>query len=120
LRLAPPQDFGVTIEPSADCVVVRIRGDLDMSNAEVLTEALTEAGAVGGTVVADMAAVTFMDSSALSAVVASARALAAGGKRLELGERSAVVDRVLMITGLDGGTDDFVVQPSRGGGGQGG
>ena len=78
--MAPPQDFGVTIEPGADRVVVRIRGDLDMSNADVLTEALTEAGAVGGTVVADLSGVTFMDSSALSAVVASARALAVVGQ----------------------------------------
>jgi anti-sigma B factor antagonist len=116
MRMAAPQDFGVTIEPGADCVVVRIRGDLDMSNAEVLTEALTEAGAVGGTVVADLSAVTFMDSSAVSAVVASARALSSSGKRLQLGKRSPVVERVLEITGLDTGTDDFDVQPAGDGG----
>jgi anti-sigma B factor antagonist len=112
MRMAAPQEFGVTIEPGTGCVVVRIRGDLDMSNAAVLTEALTEAGAVSGTVIADMADVTFMDSSALSAVVASARALSSSGKRLELGTRSSVVERVLEITGLDRGTDDFDVQPS--------
>jgi anti-sigma B factor antagonist len=112
MRMAAPQDFGVTIEPGAEGVVVHIRGDLDMSNAEVLTETLTEAGAVGDTVVADLSGVTFMDSSALSAVVASARALAASGKRLAIGDRSAVVERVLEITGLAKGTDDFDVHPS--------
>ena len=88
--MAPPQDFGVTIEPGADRVV------------------------------ADMSGVTFMDSSALSAVVASARALSSSGKRLELGERSPVVERTLQITGLDKGTDDFHVQPAADGDGTGG
>ena len=45
--MAPPQDFGVTIEPGTGAATVRIHGDLDLSNADVLTEALTEAGAVG-------------------------------------------------------------------------
>jgi anti-anti-sigma factor len=58
-----------------------------------------------------------MDSSALSAVVASARALSAAGQRLELGERSPVVERVLEITGLDKGTDGFDVTPSSDGDG---
>jgi anti-sigma B factor antagonist len=118
--MAAPQEFGVTVEPGAESVVVRIRGDLDMSNAEVLTEALTEAGAVGGSVVADLSGVTFMDSSAVSAIVASARAMAASGNRLALGDRSAVVDRVLEITGLASGTDDLDVQPTPEGRAQGG
>jgi len=113
--MAAPQDFGVTIEPGTDVVTVRIRGDLDMSNADVLTATLTEAGAVGGTVVADLSGVTFMDSSALNAVVASGRALAASGNRLSVGNRSPVVERILEITGLVKGTDDFDVQPAQDG-----
>jgi len=118
--MAAPQDFGVTIESAASGVIVHIRGDLDMSNAAVLTEALTEAGAVGDSVVADLAAVTFIDSSALSALVASARALAEAGNRLTLGPRSEVVERVLEITGLAKGSEDFDVQPATDGGGNGG
>jgi anti-sigma B factor antagonist len=110
------QEFGVTIEAGSDSVTVHVRGDLDMSNAAVLTEALTEAGAVGSPVVADMAAVTFIDSSALSALVASARALSEAGNRLALGPRSLVVERVLEITGLAGGTDDLDVEPAPEGG----
>jgi len=109
--MAPPQEFGVSIEPGTGTVTVRIRGDLDMSNTDALTTALTEA-ASGGDVLADLSDVTFIDSSALNAVVASARALASSGQRLTLGPRSAVVDRVLEITGLAAGTDDFDVQPA--------
>ena len=118
--MAAPQDFGVTVEPGADGVVVRVRGDLDMSNTGVLTEALTEAGAVGTHVTADLSGVTFMDSSALNALVASARVLSDAGQRLALGERSAVVERILEITGLAKGTDDFDVHPVRDGGATGG
>jgi anti-sigma B factor antagonist len=114
--MAAPQDFGVTVESGADAVIVHVRGDLDMSNAAVLTEALTEAGAVGAPVIADLTAVTFIDSSALSALVASARALSEAGNRLTLGPRSLVVERVLEITGLAGGTDDLDVVPAPDGG----
>ena len=109
--MAPAQEFGVTVDPAADHVIVRVRGDLDMSNADVLTDALTQAGTDGDDVVVDLAGVTFMDSSALNAVVGSARAIAAAGNRLTLGDRSPVVDRVLEITGLASGTDDFDVRP---------
>jgi anti-sigma B factor antagonist len=117
--MAPGQEFGVTIEPGADAVVVRIRGDLDMSTTDALTDALTEAAA-GGDVLAELTDVTFMDSSALSAIVSSARKVAAAGGRLTLGQRSSVVDRVLEITGLADGTDDFDVQPPTQGEGSGG
>jgi anti-sigma B factor antagonist len=109
--LAAPQEFRVTVEPDDDAVVVRVAGDLDMSNADALTEALTEPGSGASTVVADLAGVTFMDSSAVSALVASARTLKAEGSRLALGPCSDVVARVLEITGLAEGTDDFDVQP---------
>jgi anti-anti-sigma factor len=108
--MAPPQDFEVTIEPSTGAATVRIHGDLDLSNADALTEALTGAGASGHPVVADLTGVTFIDSSAITALVTSARMLTASGNRLELGARSTVVERVLEITGLAEGTDDFDVQ----------
>jgi anti-anti-sigma factor len=111
--MAAPQDFGVTLdEAGAGGVVVRIQGDLDMSNADALTDALTKASVVGHPVVADLTDVTFIDSSAITALVTSARAITASGNRLELGPRSAVVERVLEITGLADGTDDFDVQPA--------
>ena len=83
--MAPPQDFEVTIEPSTGAATVRIHGDLDLSNADALTDALTGAGASGHPVVADLAGVTFIDSSAITALVTSARMLTASGNRLELG-----------------------------------
>lgn len=109
--MATPQEFGVTVDAAADTVVVAVSGDLDMSNSDALTEALTKAGAGGVAVVADLSAVTFIDSSAVSALLASATALSAAGSRLALGPRSAMVARVLDITGLSAGTDDLDVHP---------
>jgi anti-anti-sigma factor len=106
-----PHEFGVEIDRGPETVVVRISGDLDMANAVQLTEALTTAGDGTSSLVADLAAVTFIDSSALSAIVAAARTLADRGTRLTLGNRSSVADRVLEVAGLGAGTDDFDVRP---------
>lgn len=105
-----PHEFGVTVDREPDAVVVRIRGDLDMGNADQLSEALSGAGG-GAFVVADLSSVTFIDSTALSAIIAAAQSLARTGTRLVLGDRSSVVDRVLELTGLAQGTDDFDVRP---------
>jgi anti-anti-sigma factor len=117
--MAASQDFGVTVEAGADGTVVRVKGDLDMSSASGLIDAITEAGGAGGTVVADLSDVTFMDSSALNALVTSARLLSEQGGRLAVGERSAVVERILQITGLADGTGDFDVHPVVDGGSDG-
>lgn len=109
--MATPEEFVVTVDSGADAVVVAVSGDLDMSNADALTNALTEAGAPGAVVVADLSAVTFIDSSAVSALLASARSLSDAGSRLAVGPRSAMVARVLDITGLSAGTDDLDVHP---------
>ncbi|MEQ1786967.1 MAG: STAS domain-containing protein [Acidimicrobiales bacterium] len=107
--MATPQEFEVTVDAGADAVVVAVSGDLDMSNAGALTDALTQAGGSGAVVVADLSAVTFIDSSAVSALLESARALSDAGGRLAVGPRSAMVARVLDITGLSTGTDDLDV-----------
>lgn len=114
--MAAAHEFAVEVDSGSDPIHVRVRGELDMSNAPALTAALTQAGTGGGTVVADLSGVTFLDSSALGALVASARALAADGGRMEIGARSAVVERVLEITGLASGTDELDVRPLGSGG----
>lgn len=105
-------DFAVEVDAQADPVVVRVRGELDMSTTPGLAEALTNAAPVASTIVVDLSAVSFLDSSALGTLVAAGRARNDGGGRLQVGPRSAVVDRVLEITGLSQTSEVFDVLPN--------
>ena len=112
--MSPPKAFTVEIdEPAGDRVVIRIKGELDMAAAPDLTEAIV--GAKESTRVSlDLSGVTFLDSSAIGALVASGRSLAEAGSRLELGPRSDIVTRVLEITGLADTAEAFDVLPGDG------
>ena len=104
-------DFAVEVDALADPVVVRVRGELDMSTTPGLAEALTDAAPIASTIVVDLSAVSFLDSSAIGTLVSAGRARKGGGGRLQIGPRSAVVDRVLEITGLSETSDVFDVLP---------
>ena len=84
-----------------------------MSAAPELTNAI---GKVAGatTVVLDLSGVTFLDSSAIGALVGSGRELGESGARLQIGPRSDIVERVLEITGLAETSDAFDVLPEDG------
>ena len=71
LRLPADDRFDVAVERSgADCVVVAVRGDVDIFTAPTFRWALDEAGATGvGTVVVDLAGVGFMDSTGFGQLV---------------------------------------------------
>ncbi len=112
--MSPPKAFTVEIdEPAGDRVVIRIKGELDMAAAPDLTEAIV--GSKTSTRVSlDLSGVTFLDSSAIGALVSSGRSLAEAGSRLELGPRSDIVTRVLEITGLADTAEAFDVLPEDG------
>ena len=94
---------------------IRVRGELDMSTAPELSAALIRAGEGGsGEITLDMSGVTFLDSSAIGALIAAGQELNAGGRTLRIGPRSAIVSRVLEITGLTHDSDAFVVLPEQG------
>lgn len=83
--------------------VVRAPGDeLDIASVAELRSRLAGAFRPGAEIVLDMRGVTFMDSSALSIVLAADRRLAASGGRLRLAHVSSEVRRVLRICGLGG------------------
>jgi anti-sigma B factor antagonist len=95
----------------AGSAVIRVRGELDMSTSPELTAAVSSAGAEASTVQLDLSAVTFLDSSAIGALVAAGSELAEAGHRLQIGPRSDIVNRVLEITGLAEPSDAFDVLP---------
>jgi anti-anti-sigma factor len=107
---------GFTVEtgdPAGDEVSIRVKGELDMAATPALTEAIRAAAATPR-IVLDLSGVTFLDSSAIGALVASGREVGEGGGRLSIGPRSDIVNRVLEITGLDESSDAFDVLPQEG------
>jgi anti-sigma B factor antagonist len=85
-RVLPPQSYG-------DACVVPIRGEIDLAVAPLLAEVLDEAVERGArSLIADLSAVTFIDSSGLGALVSCARRLdELGGELIVVADNRAVV-----------------------------
>jgi anti-sigma B factor antagonist len=82
------------------CIVITIRGDLDIVTSPRLDECLTEARAVTSRVILDLAAVDFMDTSALAVIVGHWKKLEAAGGSLALAGARYRYTKTLWITGL--------------------
>jgi anti-sigma B factor antagonist len=112
---AAPNGLTIDDEIRGDHRTIAVRGELDLGTSKELATVLE--GAAGGgvsRVTLDLHGVSFIDSSALRALVLSGRALAAAGCTLEIGPRSEMVARVLAMTSLDQGNDAFQVLPADG------
>ncbi len=79
---------------------VRLIGEIDMATAPALLEELLAAMAGGKTITIDMADVTFMDSSGLQAILASA-AETTHDKPVVVKYPSAAVLRVMELVGVE-------------------
>lgn len=81
---------------------VELRGDVDFNNAHVLRDAAHLAAGLpgGGAIVMDLAAVSFIDSSGLSALVTAARELHAAGRWLRLDRVSRHLVQLLQTAGF--------------------
>jgi anti-sigma B factor antagonist len=109
-----PPGFSIEAdEPEGDRVSIRVKGELDMAATPTLTQTITGLAGVGR-IQLDLSGVTFLDSSAIGALVASGRELGENGTRLEIGPRSDIVTRVLEITGLGESSEAFDVLPGDG------
>lgn len=84
---------------TTDPHTVTVTGDIDSHTAGDLEAALDQHPAAAD-VTLDLAAVTFVDSSGLRAIVRTHRRLTDGGGTLALREPSDPVRRLLDITGL--------------------
>lgn len=90
----------LTAEPLVvdDRCIVTVRGELD---AFSVPDARAVIDAVAGLdVELDLAGVTFMDSSGLAMIVEARQQLMVHGRRLVLGARSAIVQRLLELSGV--------------------
>lgn len=109
------EDLDLTVEDTEAAHVIRVRGELDLASAPQLSAALEGAGGPSSLpVVLDLAEVTFIDSSALRALVLAGRTLAGSGRQLQIGPRSEMVTRVLAMTRLDQHPEAFLVLPDPG------
>jgi anti-sigma B factor antagonist len=97
------QDFSVAIQ-SADhdgSLVAAVRGELDMLTAPMLDAELEQATAKGPrTIVVEMAAVRFLDSSGCHALVRAHRRAETTGVELYLVGLNGTCRRVLELAGL--------------------
>ena len=86
----------------SDAFIVAARGELDVATAAGLQNALeTARGSGARRLIADLAAVTFLDSAALGVIVKSARKLRMNGGELVVVTDDPRIVRVFEITGLD-------------------
>jgi anti-sigma B factor antagonist len=90
------------VEPTPDLCVLEVRGDLDIAISAVLSRELDELLELGHPRVAvDLSGVSFMDSSALSALVQAHERAKETGRTLQVVRPSPACAKVLSITGLD-------------------
>jgi anti-anti-sigma factor len=61
-------DYEHRVVEEADCTIVMISGEIDMSNADDLSKALDEAAARGLPVVVDATELAFIDSAGFAAI----------------------------------------------------
>lgn len=93
-----PMDELLRVGPGAEPHVIVLDGELDMSTTEQLDAAVAERHAAGITdITLDVAALTFIDSRGLRAILSVARSGAVSLRR-----PSPALLRLLSISGIDG------------------
>ena len=93
-------DFAATVSDGPGHVRVALAGDCDLAVREQLSEALLAAVHRSDTVIVDLAAVDFLDSSGLHGLVAAHRAAAERGGHLYVENPAGSVAAVLDLTGV--------------------
>lgn len=91
-----------TAAVSQDRVLVRARGEVDLTTAPELAAAIRDAiGRTESQVELDLEQVTFIDSSGVGAIVVADRLAKSVNRQLVIGPRSIFVARVFEVAGLD-------------------
>jgi anti-sigma B factor antagonist len=100
LEDAEPAKLQIRVQNTQGPAVVRVTGEIDLSNAARLQDQLSLL--VGqGHVVVDLSEVTFIDSTGLTAFIVGHRRAAAAGTGLHLAGATGTVQRLLELTQLD-------------------
>ncbi|MCO1615999.1 STAS domain-containing protein [Micromonospora sp. CPM1] len=90
----------LSCDAGVDVTRISVAGEVDLSNAHLLTELVEAAVAASAPlVVIDLSEVSFFGAYGTNALVLAQRMLAGHGRRLVLHRPSPVVRRVLRVTG---------------------
>ena len=94
--------LGITTDHRGPRIVLRLRGELDVSNRDRLRQVLDRLlESSPQAVVVDLAKLSFADCGSLSVLVSAHQRLARQGQRLILTDPQPLVRRLLAVTGLD-------------------
>ena len=91
----------ITVRRERGVVIAAVTGDVDISTVARLRECLFELADSGRTLIVDLNRVTFIDSSGLGALVATARRVAEHGGGLYAVCAQPQPRRLLWMTGVD-------------------
>lgn len=93
--------FEIDVTEKEDTVVIRIKGELDLSESPRLKHALGKAEAgQAGRVLLDLEELTFIDAAGLSALVAASHRSESNGGRLRFTRGRGNVARLFRLTDL--------------------
>jgi anti-anti-sigma factor len=101
-------DPGITIELRGTVGLVTISGEVDLSVADRVEDAISDGGGAP-VVVVDLTEVTFIDSTGLRALVTGRQSLESEHRSMALVVGESPVARLLSLTALD---QEFVIRPS--------
>src|SRR5262245_24198988 len=107
--LSPVSTTHPRIEPYERGVALSLSGELDAYDAPSLRTAFAELvrDHPGATVVLDLAAVSFLDSTALGTIVGLLRRVREGGGELRVVLPETAARRIFEVTSLDSALDVF-------------
>src|SRR5262245_56713911 len=100
-RLVMGGDLDITVRSERGVVIAAVTGEIDISTVAQLRERLYELADNGGTLIADLNRVTFIDSAGLAALVGTARRVAAHGGSLHAVCSRPHTRKLLWMTGVD-------------------
>ena len=101
--------FGMAVEDDGEGPpVLRLRGELDLGNAETAASAIGDLLAANRGVVVDLGELTFVDSTGLGAFIRGRNIANRSQQHITLRSPPRSVLKVLQITGLD---QVFTIEP---------
>ncbi len=94
-------EVGIDITLDGHCPEVRVRGEIDLSNADGLRDQLSALAGRGTDVAVDLSGVEFLGVAGLDALCDAARLIAEHGCRLLVRSPPDVTRRVIEVLSLD-------------------
>ncbi|MEU4690121.1 STAS domain-containing protein [Actinoplanes sp. NPDC023714] len=93
-------DFQISTAPQAGRIVVSVAGDVDLRHRDEMTDSLQAAVRSAPEVVVDLAAVRFLDSSGLHALISARQAATRRDGTVWVVNATGTVAMVLEMTGV--------------------